>query len=119
MFALIALVASLGIGILIALAARLAPLDGLWIGSWMFAAGFAVAEIVAPARMIKWRARMMAGGPAAEQSLGQWFDNVFGIGTSADARSKRNMRVTGLLLIVATTAIVAFMWWAFHLLGVG
>jgi hypothetical protein len=52
-FGLIALVAALGIGVLIAAAARLAAVDGLWIGCWLAFAAFSVAQIAAPSRMIE------------------------------------------------------------------
>ncbi|HZQ49751.1 MAG TPA: hypothetical protein VFB69_05545 [Candidatus Dormibacteraeota bacterium] len=68
--------------------------------------------------MIEWRERMMAGGPDDMQRLGQSFSNAFGIGSSADPRSKRNVRMVGLLSLIAGTVVVAIMWWGFHLFGV-
>jgi len=118
-FALVALSASLGAGIVFAITARLAALDGLWIGGWLFIAGCALVQITAPGRMIKWRERMMAGGPDAEQRLGQAFSNAFRIGRSTDSQSKRNMRLVGLVSLAAGTGLIALMWWAFHLVGIG
>jgi hypothetical protein len=113
-FALTALVAAIGVGILVAVAVQLPLVDGILIGAWMFISAFGFAQTIAPGRMIEWRTRMMAGGPTDLERVGHTFSNVFGIGASADSRSKRNMRLVGLVGWVAGTAVLALMWWAFH-----
>ncbi len=53
------------------------PADGPLLGGWVLIAAFGTAEILMPTAVLRWRQKMIEGGPATMRGLGAVFDGAF------------------------------------------
>jgi hypothetical protein len=86
---------------------------GVLLGGWALIAVFAVAEIATPARFIKWRARMVEGGPEPARRVGAAFDKVLSTNGSEPWRRPqvlRRVRLLGSALLLVGTPFYALFW---------
>jgi hypothetical protein len=103
--------------LMLSIALRFPSADSLILGGWVFIGLIALIEILVPARVIEWRSSMIQGGPREMQELAMAFETTLKITDPNDSRSRRNLRLVGVGILIGGSILMGGLWWFLHLTG--